>query len=54
LLNRIEEHEDWIPEIAIDPEFVVRNSTARALAVPLATRSAAEDAPISFPIEAGP
>jgi DNA-binding LacI/PurR family transcriptional regulator len=54
LLNRIEEHEDWIPEIAIDPEFVVRNSTARAPAVPLATRSAAEDAPISFPIEAGP
>jgi DNA-binding LacI/PurR family transcriptional regulator len=53
LLNRIEEHEDWIPEIAIDPEFVVRNSTARALAVPLATRSAAEDAARSFPIGAG-
>jgi LacI family transcriptional regulator len=32
LLNRIEEHEDWVPEIAIEPEFVVRNSTARALA----------------------
>src|SRR6202011_177265 len=30
LLNRIEEHEDWVPEIAIEPEFVVRNSTARA------------------------
>jgi DNA-binding LacI/PurR family transcriptional regulator len=32
LLNRIEEHEDWVPEIAIEPEFVVRSSTARALA----------------------
>lgn len=30
LLNRIEEHEDWVPEIAIEPEFVARNSTARA------------------------
>ena len=33
LLNRIEEHEDWVPEIAIEPEFVVRNSTARAPAL---------------------
>jgi LacI family transcriptional regulator len=33
LLSRIEEHEDWVPEIAIEPEFVVRNSTARALAL---------------------
>ncbi len=33
LLNRIDEHEDWVPEIAIEPEFVVRNSTARALAL---------------------
>jgi DNA-binding LacI/PurR family transcriptional regulator len=30
LLNRIEEHEDWVPEIAVEPEFVVRNSTRRA------------------------
>src|SRR6202790_4245855 len=30
LLNRIEEHEEWVPEIAIEPEFIVRNSTARA------------------------
>src|SRR4029077_15734378 len=30
LLNRIEEHEDWVPEIAIEPELVVRHSTARA------------------------
>jgi DNA-binding LacI/PurR family transcriptional regulator len=54
LLNRIEEHEDWVPEIVIEPEIVVRNSTARALAEPLAPRSAAENAPRSFPIEAGP
>jgi LacI family transcriptional regulator, galactose operon repressor len=31
LLNWIEEHEEWVPEIAIEPEFIVRNSTARAL-----------------------
>ena len=31
LLNRIEGHGDWVPEIAIEPEFVVRNSTTRAL-----------------------
>jgi DNA-binding LacI/PurR family transcriptional regulator len=53
LLNRIEEHEDWVPEIVIEPEIVVRNSTARALAVPLAPGSAEEDAPRSLPIEAG-
>jgi DNA-binding LacI/PurR family transcriptional regulator len=53
LLNRIEEHEDWVPEIVIEPEIVVRNSTARALAVPLVPRTAEEDAPRSFPIEAG-
>jgi DNA-binding LacI/PurR family transcriptional regulator len=35
LLNRIEDREDWVPEIAIEPEFVVRNSTRRALALPL-------------------
>jgi len=33
LLNWIEEHEDWVPEIAIEPEFIVRNSTARAPAL---------------------
>ena len=38
LLDRIEEHTDWVPEIAIEPEFVVRNSTAKALALPLAPR----------------
>jgi hypothetical protein len=32
----------------------VRNSTSRALAVPLALPNAAEDAPRSFPVEAGP
>jgi DNA-binding LacI/PurR family transcriptional regulator len=30
LLNRIEGHEDWVPEISIEPEFVARNSTGRA------------------------
>jgi LacI family transcriptional regulator len=54
LLNRIEEHEDWVPEIVIEPELVVRDSTARALTVPLAPRSAADDAQRSCPIEAGP
>jgi DNA-binding LacI/PurR family transcriptional regulator len=38
LLNRIEEREEWAAEIAIEPEFVVRNSTARAPALPLASR----------------
>ncbi|MCU1305070.1 MAG: transcriptional regulator, LacI family [Candidatus Sulfotelmatobacter sp.] len=30
LLKRIEQHEDWIPEISIEPEFAVRNSSAKA------------------------
>ena len=38
LLNRIEKHEDWIPEISIEPEFVMRNSTARAPAQPATVR----------------
>lgn len=38
LLDRIEEREDWVAEIAIEPEFVVRNSTARAPTLPLAAR----------------
>jgi DNA-binding LacI/PurR family transcriptional regulator len=38
LLNRIEGHGEWEPEIAIEPEFVVRNSTARALALPSVAR----------------
>jgi len=38
LLNRIENHQDWVAEIAIQPEFVVRNSTAKALAQPVAPR----------------
>lgn len=37
LLNRIEEREDWVAEIAIEPEFVVRNSTARAPALAVAS-----------------
>jgi len=38
LLNRIEEREVWVPEIAIEPEFVVRTSTARAPALAGASR----------------
>jgi DNA-binding LacI/PurR family transcriptional regulator len=38
LLNRIEEHEDWVPEIAIEPEFVARNSTSRAPSRPVLAR----------------
>jgi DNA-binding LacI/PurR family transcriptional regulator len=53
LLSRIEEHGDWVPEVAIEPEFVVRNSTARVLAVPSVSRSAARDAVRGFPIKAG-
>jgi len=40
LLNRIEEHEDWVPEISIEPEFVVRNSTGK---VPAQFSSARDD-----------
>jgi DNA-binding LacI/PurR family transcriptional regulator len=38
LLDRIEERGDWIPEIAIEPEFIARNSTARVRAPALVTR----------------
>jgi LacI family transcriptional regulator, galactose operon repressor len=34
LLNRIEDHEGWVADIEIEPELVVRNSTARAPALP--------------------
>src|SRR5580700_8968827 len=37
LLNRIEDHEDWVQEISIEPEFVARNSTGRAPAQSLAS-----------------
>jgi DNA-binding LacI/PurR family transcriptional regulator len=30
LLNRIENLEPYVPRIAIEPEFIVRDSTARA------------------------
>jgi LacI family transcriptional regulator len=39
LLNRIEEHEDWVREISIEPEFVARESTARVPSRPLAARN---------------
>jgi hypothetical protein len=53
LLNRIEEHEDWVPEISIEPEFVSRNSTGR---VPVQASMAADDrgAPVSVPITMQP
>ena len=50
LLNRIEEREEWVPEISIEPEFVVRNSTRRAIALPLARRDG-EDALTGLPVE---
>jgi DNA-binding LacI/PurR family transcriptional regulator len=50
LLNNIEDREGWVPEIAIEPEFVVRHSTCKALALPLAA-SDAEDSLRSVPIE---
>jgi DNA-binding LacI/PurR family transcriptional regulator len=50
LLNRIEGHEDWVPEISIEPEFVVRNSTSRVAAVRLA-QSNGEDALTGVPVE---
>jgi LacI family transcriptional regulator len=53
LLNRIEEHEDWVPEISIEPEFVARNSTGRA---PVQASMASDDrgAPVSVPITMQP
>ena len=38
LLNRIEDHEDWGADIVVEPELVVRNSTARASAPAVAPR----------------
>jgi len=30
LLNRIENRESYVPQIAVEPEFIVRGSTAAA------------------------
>jgi DNA-binding LacI/PurR family transcriptional regulator len=38
LVNQIEGREEWMPEIAIEPEFVIRDSTCR-VAVPQAVSS---------------
>jgi DNA-binding LacI/PurR family transcriptional regulator len=51
LLNRIEEHEEWVSEISIEPEFVVRNSTGRVSAQFLSTRDD-ESSRASVPIAA--
>jgi DNA-binding LacI/PurR family transcriptional regulator len=39
LLNRIEGHEDGVPEMAIEPEFVARNSTGRVAGQPSMARN---------------
>ncbi len=38
LLNRLEDPDDWVAEIKIKPDLVVRNSTARAVSLPAASR----------------
>jgi len=38
LLNRLEDPDDWVAEIKIKPDLVVRNSTARAVSLPAAPR----------------
>jgi len=38
LLNRLEDPDDWVAEIKIKPDLVVRNSTARAVSLPDAPR----------------
>jgi LacI family transcriptional regulator len=43
LLNRIEDHKDSVADIAIEPELVVRNSTARAPSLPVAPRDRGTD-----------
>ena len=51
LLNRIEEHEDWVQEILIEPEFVARNSTGGVPAHALAAcdeRSSGVRVPITM------
>ena len=42
LLDRIEERGNWVSVIAIEPEFLVRNSTARALVKPVVLRNKAD------------
>jgi len=53
LLNQIEGREEYVPEIMIEPELVVRNSTARAPVQPLALRDS-EGSLQSVPIPAQP
>jgi hypothetical protein len=52
-LDWIEGREDFVQEIAIEPEFVVRDSTARAPAQTSGTRGS-EDSLRSAPITAQP
>jgi DNA-binding LacI/PurR family transcriptional regulator len=53
LLNRIEDHEDWVAEISIEPEFVARNSTGRAPTQSLASYDY-DGSPVRDPIAAQP
>src|SRR5437879_13566046 len=46
LLNRIDDREDYVPEIQIEPELVIRNSTARALLVAPRDRGTHQYAPV--------
>lgn len=43
LVNQIEEKEQYVPEIAIEPDLVVRDSTARVTMIPWAMNSKASD-----------
>jgi DNA-binding LacI/PurR family transcriptional regulator len=38
LLNRIEGHDDFVPEITVEPDFAVRRSTGRVPVVPMVSR----------------
>jgi hypothetical protein len=42
LLDRIEQRGNYLSAIAIEPEFVVRDSTGRAPAKPMAVRNKAD------------
>jgi DNA-binding LacI/PurR family transcriptional regulator len=53
LLNRIEEHENWVQEISIEPEFVARNSTARVPAQPYTARDV-QGTLVSAPLQMHP
>lgn len=53
LVNRIEQHEDWVPEIVIEPEFVVRHSTAKAQDVASVMRTLERNGSEAFRLQRG-